>query len=165
MAEEIKNENIITEEGYKALEDELVDLKVNQRAYIAQKIKEAREQGDLSENAEYDAAKEEQRHIEGRIEELENLLKELVVVDTKKGANGTVTLGSTVTLLDVEMDEEEKFFIVGSAEADILNNRISNQSPLGSKLMGRRTGTTVQVETPTGAVIEYKILKVEKKRK
>ncbi len=164
MAEEVKNENIITEEGYKALEDELSDLKVNKRAEIAQKIKEAREQGDLSENAEYDAAKEEQRHIESRIEELEGLLKELTVVDTKKGVSGTVGLGSTVTVLDIASNEAEKFLIVGSAEVDLLNNRISNQSPLGSKLMGKRTGATVDVETPAG-VFQYKILKVEKKRK
>ena len=119
MAETKKN--IMTFAGLRALEDELFDLKVYKRKEVAQKIKEAREQGDLSENAEYDAAKDEQRDIEARIEELEKLLKNVEVVGQDEVDADTVGIGSRVKLYDVEMDEEVEYTIVGSTEADALN--------------------------------------------
>ena len=121
--------NILTYEGLKALEAELEELTVNKRKEISQKIKEAREQGDLSENAEYDAAKEEQRIIEGRIEELQAILKDAEVVDEDDVRSGKVNVGSKVTILDVELDETVEYNIVGSTEANNLNNLISNESP------------------------------------
>lgn len=124
MAETKKN--IMTFAGLRALEDELFDLKVYKRKEVAQKIKEAREQGDLSENAEYDAAKDEQRDIEARIEELEKLLKNVEVVGQDEVDADTVGIGSRVKLYDVEMDEEVEYTIVGSTEADALNGKISN---------------------------------------
>ena len=134
MAETKKN--IMTFAGLRALEDELFDLKVYKRKEVAQKIKEAREQGDLSENAEYDAAKDEQRDIEARIEELEKLLKNVEVVGQDEVDADTVGIGSRVKLYDVEMDEEVEYTIVGSTEADALNGKISNESPVGAALIG-----------------------------
>ena len=133
MAETKKN--IMTFAGLRALEDELFDLKVYKRKEVAQKIKEAREQGDLSENAEYDAAKDEQRDIEARIEELEKLLKNVEVVGQDEVDADTVGIGSRVKLYDVEMDEEVEYTIVGSTEADALNGKISNESPVGAALI------------------------------
>ena len=138
MAETKKN--IMTFAGLRALEDELFDLKVYKRKEVAQKIKEAREQGDLSENAEYDAAKDEQRDIEARIEELEKLLKNVEVVGQDEVDADTVGIGSRVKLYDVEMDEEVEYTIVGSTEADALNGKISNESPVGAALIGAHTG-------------------------
>ena len=163
MAEERKN--ILTYEGLKRYEDELHDLKVNRRQEVAAKIKEAREQGDLSENAEYDAAKEEQRIIEGRIEELQAILKDAEVVDEDDTKKGQINVRSQVTILDVELKEEVVYNIVGSTEANVLNNLISNESPLGRAIMGHKKGDTVTVETPNGGSVEYKILKVEKTKK
>ena len=157
MAETKKN--IMTFAGLKALEDELFDLKVNRRKEVAQKIKEAREQGDLSENAEYDAAKDEQRDIEARIEELEKLLKNVEVIDQDEVDLDTVSIGSRVKLYDVEMDEEVEYTIVGSTEADALNGKISNESPVGAALIGSKVGETIVVETISGD-IEFKILEI-----
>ena len=157
--------NILTYEGLKALEAELEELTVVKRKEISQKIKEAREQGDLSENAEYDAAKEEQRIIEGRIEELQAILKDAEVVDEDDTKKGQINVGSQVTILDVELKEEVVYNIVGSTEANVLNNLISNESPLGRAIMGHKKGDTVIVETPNGGSVEYKILKVEKTKK
>ena len=145
MAETKKN--IMTFAGLRALEDELFDLKVYKRKEVAQKIKEAREQGDLSENAEYDAAKDEQRDIEARIEELEKLLKNVEVVGQDEVDADTVGIGSRVKLYDVEMDEEVEYTIVGSTEADALNGKISNESPVGAALIGSKVGETIVVET------------------
>ena len=114
----VAKKNIMTYDGLKKLEDELQDLKVNRRQEVAQKIREAREQGDLSENAEYDAAKDEQRDIEARIEELEKILKNAEVIDEDDVALDTISVGCCVTLLDVEFDDEMKFKIVGSTEAN-----------------------------------------------
>ena len=157
-----EKKNLMTYEGLKKLEDELQELKVVKRKEVAQKIKEAREQGDLSENAEYDAAKDEQRDIEARIEEIEKLLKNAEVADEDTTKKGTINLGSSVKLHDIEFDEDLEFRIVGSAEAKSLENKISNESPLGRALIGRRTGDVVSVETPAGVISEYKILKVSK---
>ena len=157
MAEAKKN--ILTQEGLKTLEDELQDLKVVKRKEVAQKIKEAREQGDLSENAEYDAAKDEQRDIEARIEELEKLLKNVEVVGQDEVDADTVGIGSRVKLYDVEMDEEVEYTIVGSTEADALNGKISNESPVGAALIGSKVGETIVVETISGD-LEFKILEI-----
>ena len=157
MAETKKN--IMTFAGLRALEDELFDLKVYKRKEVAQKIKEAREQGDLSENAEYDAAKDEQRDIEARIEELEKLLKNVEVVGQDEVDADTVGIGSRVKLYDVEMDEEVEYTIVGSTEADALNGKISNESPVGAALIGSKVGETIVVETISGA-LEFKILEI-----
>ena len=157
MAETKKN--IMTFAGLRALEDELFDLKVYKRKEVAQKIKEAREQGDLSENAEYDAAKDEQRDIEARIEELEKLLKNVEVVGQDEVEAYTVGIGSRVKLYDVEMDEEVEYTIVGSTEADALNGKISNESPVGAALIGSKVGETIVVETISGD-LEFKILEI-----
>ena len=151
--------NILTFAGLKALEDELFELKVNKRREVAQKIKEAREQGDLSENAEYDAAKDEQRDIEARIEELEKLLKNVEVVDEDDVDLDTVSVGCRVKIYDAEFDEEVEYQIVGSTEADSLNYKISNESPVGAALIGRKIGETVEVETQAGELI-FKILEI-----
>ena len=150
--------SIMTYEGLKKLEDELQDLKVNRRKEVAQKIKEAREQGDLSENAEYDAAKDEQRDIEARIEEIEKILKNAEVADDEFGA-GVINLGSTVTVYDCEFDEELVFKLVGSTEAKSLENKISNEAPLGKALIGKVAGDEVEVETPSG-IMKYKVINV-----
>ena len=155
---EIKK-NIMTYAGLKKLEDELQDLKVNRRQEVAQKIKEAREQGDLSENAEYDAAKDEQRDIEARIEQIEKILKNAEVVVEDEVDLNKISVGCKVRVLDVEFDEEEEFKIVGSSEASSLSGKISNESPVGKALLGAKVGDTVRVETQAG-LIEYKILEI-----
>lgn len=154
-----EKKNILTYEGLRKYEEELHDLKVVRRREIAQKIKEAREQGDLSENAEYDAAKDEQRDIEARIEELEKLLKNVEVVGQDEVDADTVGIGSRVKLYDVEMDEEVEYTIVGSTEADALNGKISNESPVGAALIGSKVGETIVVETISGD-LEFKILEI-----
>lgn len=158
MAENKKN--IMTYEGLKVLEDELQDLKVNRRREVAQKIKEAREQGDLSENAEYDAAKEEQRDIELRIEEIDKILKNAEVVDDDADS-GVINVGCTVRIKDLEFDEEMEYKIVGSTEADSLQGKISNESPVGKALIGASVGQEIEVETQMG-IIKYKVLGIER---
>ena len=153
--------NILTYEGLKKYEDELEDLKVRRRKEVAQKIKEARELGDLSENAEYDAAKDEQRDIEARIEELEKILKNAEVVDEDEVDSSKINIGCKVKILDVEEKEELEFKIVGSSEADSLKGKISNESPLGRALIGHKKGETVLVETQMGEM-KYKILGIER---
>ena len=155
-----EKKNLMTYEGLKKLEDELQDLKVNRRKEVAQKIKEAREQGDLSENAEYDAAKDEQRDIETQIAELEEILKNAEVVQDNNTDKDAIKMESVVKLHDVEYDEDIEYVIVGSSEADSLNNKISNESPLGAAMLGKKVGDTVKVEAPAG-VIEYKIISVQ----
>ncbi len=153
--------NILTYEGLKKYEDELQDLKVRRRQEVAQKIKEARELGDLSENAEYDAAKDEQRDIEARIEELEKILKNVEVVVEDEVDSSKINVGCVVKLLDVEFDEELEYKIVGSSEADSLKGKISNESPVGKALIGHKKGDKVSVETQMG-IAEYKILGIER---
>lgn len=156
-----EKKNILTYAGHKKYEDELHDLKVNRRKEVAQKIKEAREQGDLSENAEYDAAKDEQRDIELRIEELEKLLKNAEVVVEEDVDLEKINVGCVVRVYDIEDDEEMEFSIVGSTEANSLQNKISNESPVGHALIGRRVGDVVDVETQVG-VIKYKVLAIQR---
>ena len=156
-----EKKHILTYEGLKNLEEELQDLKVNKRKEIAEKIKEAREQGDLSENAEYDAAKDEQRDIEARIGELEELLKHAEVYVSEETPIDRVGIGSLVKVLDIEEDEELEFKIVGSQEADSLSGKISNESPVGAKLLGKEAGEVVTVELPAGN-LSYKIIGITK---
>lgn len=156
-----EKKNMLTYEGLKKLEDELQDLKVNKRQEVAQKIKEAREQGDLSENAEYDAAKDEQRDIEARIEEIEKILKNAEVIDEDEFDAETVNFSSEVVLHDIDLDEVVTYKIVGSTEADILKNKISNESPLGEALMKKKIGDVVKIEAPDGEY-EYKILDIKR---
>ena len=152
-----EKKNLLTREGLRKLEDELQDLKVNRRQEIAQKIKEAREQGDLSENAEYDAAKDEQRDIEARIEEIEKILKYAEVADEEEVEQGVVTCGSEVSILDIDMDEVNTFKIVGSTESNILEGKLSNESPLGMSILKKRVVETVTVEAPDGN-FDFRIL-------
>ena len=153
--------NILTYEGLKALETELEDLKVNKRQEVAQKIKEAREPGDLSENAEYDAAKDEQRDIEARIEEIEKILKNAEVIVEEDVDVNKINIGCRVKILDLEYDEELVYKIVGSTEANSLKGKISNESPVGKALIGAKKGQTIEAETQVG-VLKYKILEIER---
>lgn len=152
---------ILTYAGLKALEEELENLKVVKRKEVAAKIKEAREQGDLSENAEYDAAKDEQRDIEARIEEIEKILKNAEVVVEDEVDFDKINIGCSVLVYDKEFDEEIQFKIVGSTEANSLQGKISNESPVGQALLGKKVGDEIQVETQAG-VMEYKVLKIER---
>ena len=161
MAEANTKKNILTYAGLQKLEAELNDLKVNKRREIAEKIKEAREQGDLSENAEYDAAKDEQRDIEARIEQIEKILKNVEVVDEGDVDTNKINVGCKVKIFDVEFDEELEFFIVGSTEANSLGFKISNESPVGRALIGHEVGDMVDVELETG-VVQYKVLDIQK---
>ena len=156
-----QKKTILTYAGLKKLEDELHDLKVNKRREIAGKIKEAREQGDLSENAEYDAAKDEQRDIEARIEELEKILKNAEVVVEDDVDLDTINIGCTVDVYDKEFEEEIVFQLVGSTEANSLEGKISNESPVGKALIGAHTGDVVEVEMPMG-IMKYKVLEIQR---
>ena len=153
--------NILTSEGLKKLESELDELIVVKRKEVAQKIKEAREQGDLSENAEYDAAKDEQRDIEARIEEIEKILKNAEIVDEDEVDLGTINIGCQIKILDCEFDEELTYKIVGSTEANSLKGKISNESPVGKALIGKKVGDLVAVETQVG-VVQYKVLDIQR---
>ena len=155
----MEKKNIITEEGLQELENEIQDLKVNKRKEVAQKIKEAREQGDLSENAEYDAAKDEQRDIEARIEEIEKILKNVKVVYADEVDFNEVNVGCKVKLYDCEFEEELEYKIVGSVEANSLEGKISNESLVGKALLGAKVGDIVEVENKAG-ILEYKVLEI-----
>lgn len=153
--------NILTYEGLRLLEEELQDLKVNKRKEVAQKIKEAREQGDLSENAEYDAAKDEQREIEARIEEIDKILKNAEVVVEDEVEVDAINIGCKVKILDLEFEDEMEYKIVGSTEANSLKGKISNESPVGKALIGAKVGDIVNVETHSG-MLQYKILEIQR---
>ncbi len=144
--ESIKKKNILTIAGLTKLQDELEDLKTNKMKEISKKIGEAREQGDLSENAEYDAAKDEQRDIAARIEEIEKILKDVELVDETEADTDKVSIGSKVSVRDLTYDEDLEFIIVGSQEANSLNGKISNESPVGAAMIGGVVGQTVSVE-------------------
>lgn len=153
--------NLLTYEGLQKLESELHNLKVVKRKEVAQKIKEAREQGDLSENAEYDAAKDEQRDIEARIDEIEKILKNAEVVVEEEVDLGKISVGCRVKILDMEYDEELDYKIVGSTEANSLKGKISNESPVGKALLGAKVGEVVTVETQAGD-LNYKVLEIQR---
>ena len=158
MAEEKKI--ILTSAGLASLEEELENLKVVRRKEVAAKIKEARAQGDLSENAEYDAAKEEQAEIEARIAKIEKMFRNVEVIDEEELNTGKVNLGNKVTVFDEEFDEEITYTIVGPAEADPAELKLSNESPLGMALMGHSVGDVVENNAPDG-VLKFKILDIK----
>ena len=160
MAETKKH--LLTPDGLKELENELHELEVNQRAEISKKIKEARELGDLSENAEYDAAKDEQRDIEARIDQLKKILSNYELIEEDESDNTTIKIGSKVKLRDMELKKDMEYKIVGSTEANILKNLISNDSPIGKALIGTKVGETVKVASPAG-IIRYKVLSFKNK--
>ena len=150
---------VLTYEGLKQREEELENLKTVRRKEVAEKIKEARGQGDLSENAEYDAAKEEQAEIESRIVFLEKMLRNAEVIDDDDLSKDVISVGCKVRLYDKEFEEEVEYTIVGSAEADPMEGRISNESPVGLGLIGHHVGETVAIEAPDG-VVEFQILDI-----
>ena len=160
MAEEKKNK--FTRAGFEELQEELSERKTTIKAEIGKRIEEARAQGDLSENAEYDAAKDEQRDIEARIEEIEKILKNAEVFDEDESEAGTVNFGAKVVLHDMDMDEIVEYKIVGSTEANFLKGKISNESPLGAAIMRKKIGDVVTIEAPEGE-FKYKILDIRKK--
>lgn len=152
---------VLTYEGLKKREEELEELKTVRRKEVAEKIKEARGQGDLSENAEYDAAKEEQGEIEARIALLEKMLRNAEVIDDEEVSSDIISVGSRVKVYDNEFEEEVEYTIVGSAEADPMINKISNESPVGMGLLGHKIGDNVIIETPDGE-ISFKVLDINK---
>ena len=154
-------ETQITAEGLQKLEEELAQRKSVIREEILERIKEARAQGDLSENSEYDQAKEYQGKNESRIVELEQMIKTAVIIDTSASSKeGKVSLGCTVVLKDMETDEEETYTLVGTTEADPFDNKISNESPVGKAVIGKKIGDVVVAVTPAGE-LSYKILEVK----
>ena len=154
-------ETQITAEGLKKLEEELAQRKGPIREEIVERLKEARAQGDLSENSEYDQAKEDQGKNESRIVELERMIKTAVIIDTSSsGKEGIVSLGCTVILKDVETGEEETYTVVGTTEADPFNNKISNESPVGTAILGKKIHAVVVANTPAGE-LSYEILEVK----
>jgi transcription elongation factor GreA len=156
-----EKEVILTQEGLEKLEEELNYLKTEKRTEIAERIKVARGFGDLSENAEYDEAKTAQSDNEQQIAELETKLRNVKIIDAKEIDTKTVQIGNTVKLLDIEFDEEVEYTIVGSTEVDLAENKISNESPIGKALLGKKKNETVDVEAPDG-IIKFKILAITK---
>ncbi len=152
---------VMTYEGVKKLEDELEILKTVKRKEITEKIKVALGYGDLSENSEYDEAKNEQAFTEGRIIQLENMLKNAVVVDESEISTDKVAVGTIVKVKDYEFDEEVEYYLVGSAEADPMNFKISNESPVGAALLGKKVGDLVEVSVP-GGVNKFEILGIRR---
>ena len=156
-----EKKTMLTYDGLKRLEEELQELKIVKRKQIAEKIKEARGQGDLSENAEYDSAKEEQAETEARIASLEKMLRNAEVIDVEDIDTETISLGCKVRLFDEEYDEEIEYVIVGSTEADPSKGRISNESPLGASLIGQAQGARIEVNAP-GGMAYYKVLEINR---
>lgn len=162
MAKEV----VVTREGYKKLEQDLNELRTVKRKEVADKIKVARGYGDLSENAEYDAAKEEQAIVEARIADLEATLKVARIIDDSELSNDTVSIGMRVKILaeSDDPDEAEEYDITGSTEADMNLNRISDESPVGAALIGHKAGDEVDVTLPNGSIIVYKVLAVSRSK-
>ena len=154
-------ETLLTFEGLKKLEEEVEYLKTVKRKEIAERIKVALGFGDLSENSEYDEAKNEQAQVEMRIMELENKLRNVKIIDEDEIETKTVQIGNVIQVLDMEYDEKVEYKIVGSTEANLAENKISNESPIGKALLGRKKNEVVDVETP-GGIVQYKILKISK---
>lgn len=154
-----KEEYLLTTDGFLKLEEELNELKTVKRPQVIEAIKDARAQGDLSENADYDAARDDQAKLEARIKELEKMLDNAVIIDEKSKKSGSVSLGSTVQISYIDDDDEEEYKIVGSLEANPFENRISNESPIGKAILGKSIGDIVSVESPNGSY-EIKILSV-----
>ncbi|MPM90643.1 Transcription elongation factor GreA [bioreactor metagenome] len=157
----VEKQEILTQEGYNKIEEEVEYLKTVKRKEVAERIKVAISFGDLSENAEYDEAKNEQAQVEERIVKLENILRKAVIIDESQIDSNMVTIGSTVKVYDTDFEEEVEYTIVGSAEADPYNGKISNESPVGSAFIGKHKGDDVEVQVPNGVVI-YKILDIRR---
>lgn len=155
------NEIVMTKEGYDDLVKELNELKTTRRAETSEKIRVARGFGDLSENSEYDEAKNEQAIVEARILTLENQLKNVKIIEKSDTVKGTVSLGSFVTIRDVEFGDEMTYRIISSVESSNDMSTITDESPVGKALLGHKAGETVEVTIPSGAQIEYQIIKVE----
>ena len=158
---EQKNEILLTQEGYNKLEEEVEFLKTVRRKEVAERIKVAISFGDLSENAEYDEAKNEQAQVEERIMKLENMIRKAVIIDESQIDLNVVTIGSIVKVNDVEFDEEVEYTIVGSAEADPYDVKISNESPVGRALLGKTVGDEVDVQVPDG-IAKFKIIEIRR---
>ena len=156
-----EKEYILTYEGLTKLEEELEYLKTTKKKEVAERLKIARGFGDLSENSEYDEAKNEQAEVEAKIITIENMLRNAKVVSDDDVDVKTVGVGNKVVVLDIAENEEIEYTIVGSTEVDVLNNKISNESPMGIALMGKKKGATVKVDAPMGE-LEFKIIKIEK---
>ena len=154
-----KKQVVLTEEGLKKLQDELEYLKVTKRKEITEKIKEARGFGDLSENSEYDAAKDAQATMEQRVVEIENIIKNAKIVSADEMPTDIVSITSKVKVYDCDLEEEEEYIIVGATESDPVSGKISDESPIGKALLGKKVGDTVEVETP-GGTISIKILEI-----
>ncbi|WP_338553865.1 transcription elongation factor GreA [Paenibacillus sp. KS-LC4] len=154
-------EIILTQEGLRKLEDELEMLKSVKRREVAERIKIAIGYGDISENSEYEDAKNEQAFIEGRIITLEKMLRNARIINSDEIDTDVVSIGSTVTVEDLEFGDKMEYAIVGSAESDPLNNKISNESPVGRAILGKKEGTVVDVSVPAG-VIQYRIIDIKK---
>ena len=152
---------ILTREGLKQLEEELEYLRAVKRQEVAERLKEAIALGDLSENSEYDDAKNEQAFMEGRILELEKMIRNAKIIEEGEQQEGAVTVGSLVTVKDIEFDEITEYRLVGTVEADPMNNRISNESPVGRALLGHKAGEIIEVEAPVG-VIKLEIVEVSR---
>lgn len=157
----MNKQNILTIEGLAKLEEELDYLKSKRRAEVALRIKQALAFGDISENSEYDEAKNEQAFVEGRIAQIENILKTAKVIDEDDIQTDTVSVGNKVMLKDIEFSDEVEYSIVGSAEADPINLKISNESPVGKALIGKTVGSVVDIIVPDG-IIKYQILSIKK---
>ncbi|UEL49658.1 transcription elongation factor GreA [Terrisporobacter hibernicus] len=157
----VEKQEILTQEGYNKIEEEVEYLKTVKRKEVAERIKVAISFGDLSENAEYDEAKNEQAQVEERIVKLENILRKAVIIDESQIDSNIVTIGSTVKVYDTDFEEEVEYTIVGSAEADPYNGKISNESPVGSAFIGKHKGDNVEVQVPNGVAI-YKILDIRR---
>lgn len=156
---ETEKQTILTPEGQRKLEEELEHLKTVKRKEIAERIKASKEFGDISENAEYEDAKNEQAFIEGRILQLDQMLRNAKVIDNQHAPSDTVTVGATVRVKDMGSGEEISYTIVGSAEADPDQDKISNESPVGRALLGHRAGETIDVQVPAGKM-KYRVLKI-----
>lgn len=156
------NRLILTQTDKKKLEDELYDLRVNKRAEVAQEIAEARAHGDLSENAEYDAAKDREAQVNGRINEIEQMLNTATFVDESQASLDAVNIGCRVKVYDMEYEEEDEYTIVGYTEADPMKLWISSESPIGEALMGARIGDIVKANTP-GGIVQMKVLEIARR--
>jgi len=156
------NRLILTQTDKKKLEDELYDLRVNKRAEVAQEIAEARAHGDLSENAEYDAAKDREAQVNGRINEIEQMLNTATFVDESQASLDSVNIGCRVKVYDMEYEEEDEYTIVGYTEADPMKLWISSESPIGEALMGARIGDIVKANTP-GGIVQMKVLEIARR--
>jgi len=156
---EHSNKTVVSAEGMRKMEEKLQYLITVRRAEVAEQISIARGFGDLSENAEYDEAKNEQSRLEGEIVELENAIRTAIVIDDENVSTDSVNVGTTVRVLYVEDDEEEEYSIVGARESDPMNNRISNECPIGAALLGHKEGEIINVESPDG-MIQLKILEI-----